>query len=39
MAAKRACFCDRGPNVMGFEALPGAGGAQTGTRSGIKKTA
>jgi len=21
MAAKPACFCDRGPNVMGFAAL------------------
>jgi hypothetical protein len=39
MAAKRACFCDRGPNVMGSEASPGVGSSQASTLSGIKKTA
>jgi hypothetical protein len=39
MAVKRLCFCDPGPNVTDFEASPGDGAAQAGTRSGVKKTA
>ncbi len=37
MAVKRVCFCDPGPNVVGFEARPYVGAVRASARSEFKK--
>jgi len=36
MAVKPACFCDRGPNVMGFAAQVGAGIGRSRSGFGLR---